>query len=489
MQGDTDATPYGWGTFAQPFDRDRRRAPSTGRRHRWPTSSARIARAPARESRARRRRARRWRRSRSRTRVRRVGQSRSPTLARVALPPQPSSSRPRRARARGAVRPSIRRARSRTRPTALAGRGRPATWARSRSVGTSSSEDCGSVIQPHDRRGAGARRRGAQGIAAALYERLALRRRTAQPLSGTLRRPTWSRRPAGSTPSRSSTSRRPPAHSATGAKGMGEGGMIGAPAAVANAVSDALAPPRRRDRRHPHHAGAAARPRSAATRDRHGGETRHDRTTARASRRSRVNGTEPTVEVEPCTRAGATCCATTWVPGRTSGASTASADRARCCWTASRSVRVSVFGVQADAARRPDGGGSGRPGAPVAAAGDLLVEPRAPMRVLHAGFLMLATAFLRDHPSPSDEEIREAMASNLCRCTGYQNILRAVRLAARRGRRPVDGAVTAPGGRSGSRTPRLLRRSRPFRRRRRSARISSGSGWSLAASPRAILRG
>ena len=46
------------------------------------------------------------------------------------------------------------------------------------------------------------------------------------------------------------------------------------------------------------------------------------------------------------------------------------------------------------------------------------------------GFLMLATAFLRDHLSPSDEEIREAMASNLCRCTGYQNILRAVRRAA-----------------------------------------------------------
>ena len=46
------------------------------------------------------------------------------------------------------------------------------------------------------------------------------------------------------------------------------------------------------------------------------------------------------------------------------------------------------------------------------------------------GFLMLATAFLRDHPSPSDDEIREAMSSNLCRCTGYQNILRAVRRAA-----------------------------------------------------------
>lgn len=42
------------------------------------------------------------------------------------------------------------------------------------------------------------------------------------------------------------------------------------------------------------------------------------------------------------------------------------------------------------------------------------------------GFLMLATAFLRDHPSPSDEEIREAMSSNLCRCTGYQNIVKSI---------------------------------------------------------------
>ena len=46
------------------------------------------------------------------------------------------------------------------------------------------------------------------------------------------------------------------------------------------------------------------------------------------------------------------------------------------------------------------------------------------------GFLMLATALLRDNPSPSDEEIRDAMASNICRCTGYQGILDAVRHAA-----------------------------------------------------------
>jgi aerobic-type carbon monoxide dehydrogenase small subunit (CoxS/CutS family) len=48
------------------------------------------------------------------------------------------------------------------------------------------------------------------------------------------------------------------------------------------------------------------------------------------------------------------------------------------------------------------------------------------------GFLMLATALLRENPRPSDEEIRDAMASNLCRCTGYQGILDAVRAAADR---------------------------------------------------------
>jgi carbon-monoxide dehydrogenase small subunit len=46
------------------------------------------------------------------------------------------------------------------------------------------------------------------------------------------------------------------------------------------------------------------------------------------------------------------------------------------------------------------------------------------------GFIVTVTAFLRDHPNPSDQEIREALSGNLCRCTGYQGILAAVRLAA-----------------------------------------------------------
>jgi carbon-monoxide dehydrogenase small subunit len=45
------------------------------------------------------------------------------------------------------------------------------------------------------------------------------------------------------------------------------------------------------------------------------------------------------------------------------------------------------------------------------------------------GFLLSVVAFLRDQPTPTDDEIRQGLAGNLCRCTGYQNIVRAVRRA------------------------------------------------------------
>lgn len=46
------------------------------------------------------------------------------------------------------------------------------------------------------------------------------------------------------------------------------------------------------------------------------------------------------------------------------------------------------------------------------------------------GFLMLATAVLEREPDIGDEELVDVLASNLCRCTGYQNIIKAVRAAA-----------------------------------------------------------
>jgi carbon-monoxide dehydrogenase small subunit len=49
-----------------------------------------------------------------------------------------------------------------------------------------------------------------------------------------------------------------------------------------------------------------------------------------------------------------------------------------------------------------------------------------------SGMLISTVALLRERPDPSDAEIRQALSGNLCRCTGYQNIVRAVRLASRR---------------------------------------------------------
>jgi carbon-monoxide dehydrogenase small subunit len=48
------------------------------------------------------------------------------------------------------------------------------------------------------------------------------------------------------------------------------------------------------------------------------------------------------------------------------------------------------------------------------------------------GFLMTAVELLRDHPDPTDEQIRDALGGQLCRCTGYQSIYASVKLAARK---------------------------------------------------------
>lgn len=63
------------------------------------------------------------------------------------------------------------------------------------------------------------------------------------------------------------------------------------------------------------------------------------------------------------------------------------------------------------------------------------------------GFLMTAVQLLHDHPNPTDEEIRHAIDGNLCRCTGYQNIVAAIQYAAEKMRTnatrvPVTAGVT-----------------------------------------------
>ena len=50
------------------------------------------------------------------------------------------------------------------------------------------------------------------------------------------------------------------------------------------------------------------------------------------------------------------------------------------------------------------------------------------------GILMTMTAFLDENPSPTEDDVREALSGNLCRCTGYQNIVDAAMTAAMRTR-------------------------------------------------------
>ncbi len=59
------------------------------------------------------------------------------------------------------------------------------------------------------------------------------------------------------------------------------------------------------------------------------------------------------------------------------------------------------------------------------------------------GFVMSVYAFLKENPDPKEEEIRPALSGNLCRCTGYQNIVDAVCLAAEKMRESSATQVPA----------------------------------------------
>ena len=65
-------------------------------------------------------------------------------------------------------------------------------------------------------------------------------------------------------------------------------------------------------------------------------------------------------------------------------------------------------------------------------------------RPVFTTMLLTSLEFLATNPSPSDGEIREAIAGVLCRCTGYQNIVKSVQVAAERMR--TTSPAAAPSG-------------------------------------------
>ena len=68
-----------------------------------------------------------------------------------------------------------------------------------------------------------------------------------------------------------------------------------------------------------------------------------------------------------------------------------------------------------------------------------------------SGFLMTARELLNDGPNPDEQQVREAISGNLCRCTGYANIVSAIMRAAADARGQIDGddADTGRNGQAG----------------------------------------
>jgi len=62
------------------------------------------------------------------------------------------------------------------------------------------------------------------------------------------------------------------------------------------------------------------------------------------------------------------------------------------------------------------------------------------------GMILATVALLREHPEPSEAQIREGLAGNLCRCTGYMKIFDSVEVAARAIRARQDAATAGEGG-------------------------------------------
>jgi carbon-monoxide dehydrogenase small subunit len=97
-----------------------------------------------------------------------------------------------------------------------------------------------------------------------------------------------------------------------------------------------------------------------------------------------------------------------------------------------------MLAVQADGASITTVEGLARPGGELAPIQQAFWDAHAlQCGFCTSGMLITSAALLQKNPSPSDVEIREAISGNLCRCTGYQNIVKAVRLAAERMRDAV----------------------------------------------------
>ena len=89
-----------------------------------------------------------------------------------------------------------------------------------------------------------------------------------------------------------------------------------------------------------------------------------------------------------------------------------------------------MLAVQADGRSVSTVEGHGQRGHPPPAPAGVLGPARPPVRLLHPGMIMQASWLLAQNDDPTEDEIREGIAGNLCRCTGYVNIVKSIQQAA-----------------------------------------------------------
>jgi aerobic carbon-monoxide dehydrogenase small subunit len=102
----------------------------------------------------------------------------------------------------------------------------------------------------------------------------------------------------------------------------------------------------------------------------------------------------------------------------------------------------SVFAVQADGRDITTVEGLGAGGAPHPLQQAFHEEHALQCGYCTPGMIMASLDLLRENADPSEDEVREGLEGNLCRCTGYQNIVKAVRRAAGEMREPGRQEVT-----------------------------------------------
>jgi carbon-monoxide dehydrogenase small subunit len=161
----------------------------------------------------------------------------------------------------------------------------------------------------------------------------------------------------------------------------------------------------------------------------------------------RVNGVDHSVEVEPRLLLVHFIREVLGLTGTHVGCDTSSCGACTVHWNGRPVKSCTVFAIQTDGGEITTVEGLERDGQLHPIQEGFWQEHGLQCGYCTPGMMMTAVALLAENPDPSEAEIRAAIAGNLCRCTGYVNIVRSIQYAARKLRAEAAGAaLTTAGG-------------------------------------------